>query len=189
MKKNLLLSLLFVMPACMAAQEAEQQVTPDTQQQGQTSHPLRFGYASYKAIFSQMAEYAQAKKDFEALKAKYDAEATRAEEEFQRKFAEFIQGQKDFPASILQKRQAELQELMDHSIRFREQSRELLRKAEAEMQEPARVRLNKAIEEVGKELHLLFILHTDGHALPFVHPDLGIDVTDQVLILLGIRES
>lgn len=188
MKKILLLSMLFVLPICMTAQEAEQQVTQETQE-GQTSHPLRFGFASYKAIFSQMAEYAQAKKDFKALKAKYDAEATRSEEEFQRKFAEFIQGQKDFPASILQKRQAELQELMDKSISFREQSRELLRKAEAEMQEPAKGRLNKAMEEVGKEMHLLFILNTDGNALPFVHPDFGIDVTDQILIKLGIRES
>ncbi len=182
------LSLLLLLPAGMAAQETVQQ-DAEMAQEAPSAHPLRFGYASYKAILSQMTEYAQAKKDFEALKAKYDAEATRSEEEFQRKFAEFIQGQKDFPASIMQKRQAELQELMEKSISFRQQSRELLRKAEADMQAPARQRLNKAIAEVGTEHHLLFVLNTDGEALPFVHPDFGIDVTTLILTQLGIPQQ
>ena len=182
MKKILYFSLLLLLPFAAIAQAKAQSPDNAAQQDSvATAVPLRFGYVSYKAVFRQMDEYVQAQKDFEALKAKYDAEATRSEEEFQRKFAEFIQGQKDFPASIMQKRQAELQDLMEKSVTFRQQSRELLRKAEGEMQAPARQRLDEAIKAIGTEQRLLFVLNTDGHALPFVHPDLGVDITAAVL--------
>lgn len=149
----------------------------------------RFGYLSYSTVYRQMPEYAQAQSDFAALKEKYEAEARRSEEEFQRKFAEFLQGQKDFPASILKKRQAELQELMDKSVSFRDESRRLLLEAEGLMQAPVEARLNQALQAVGAAQGLLFIINTDGNACPFVHPEAGIDVTPLVLSQLGIEPS
>ena len=148
----------------------------------------QFGYISYNEVFQQMPEYQKAQEDFAALKAKYDAETTRSEDEFQRKFAEFLQGQKDFPPSILQKRQAELQELMDKSVNFRRESRKLLRQAEAELQRPVAEKLDEAIKAVGAELGLIFVLNTDGNSLPFVHPQVGVDITRPVLSKLGIEK-
>ncbi len=148
----------------------------------------QFGYISYNEVFQQMPEYQKAQEDFAALKAKYDAETTRSEDEFQRKFAEFLQGQKDFPPSILQKRQAELQELMDKSVNFRRESRKLLRQAEAELQRPVAQKLDEAIKAVGAELGLIFVLNTDGNSLPFVHPQVGVDITRPVLSKLGIEK-
>ena len=148
----------------------------------------QFGYLSYSEVFEQMPEYKKAQEDFEALKAKYDAETTRSEDEFQRKFAEFLQGQKDFPASILQKRQAELQELMDKSVNFRKESRKLLRQAEAELQKPVAEKLDEAIHAVAAELGLIFVLNTDGNAVPFVHPQVGVNITQPVLLKLGIEK-
>ena len=106
--KRQILALLF-MAAAAATLQAQQPSVPAT---AVSSAPI-FGYLSYDTVFRQMPDYQQARESFQALKAKYDAEARRAEEEFQRKFAEFLQGQADFPASIMQKRQAELQDLMD----------------------------------------------------------------------------
>lgn len=148
----------------------------------------QFGYISYNEVFQQMPEYQKAQEDFAALKAKYDAETTRSEDEFQHKFAEFLQGQKDFPPSILQKRQAELQELMDKSVNFRRESRKLLRQAEAELQRPVAEKLDEAIKAVGAELGLIFVLNTDGNSLPFVHPQVGVDITRPVLSKLGIEK-
>ena len=71
------------------------------------------GYIPYDKVLQQMPEYATAQQSYDQLREKYDAEAKRAEDEFQRKFSDFLQGQKDFPRSIMQKRQTELQELMD----------------------------------------------------------------------------
>ncbi|MBP5770792.1 MAG: OmpH family outer membrane protein [Bacteroidaceae bacterium] len=171
--KRILLSIVLMLPLTMLAQ----------------SQVVRFGYLSYNAVFEQMPEYKQSQKDFAALKEKYDAEATRAENEFQRKFAEFLQGQKDFPASIMQKRQAELQELMDKSINFRQKSRGLLRQAEKDMQQPIKSRLEEAIKAVGSELGLIFILNTDGNSCPYVQPEAGVDVTGPVLTKLGLQAA
>lgn len=149
----------------------------------------KFGYLSYDAVFQSMPEYKQAQADFAALKAKYDAEATRAEEEFQRKFTEFLNGQKDFPQSIMLKRQAELQDLMDRSITFRKESERLLAEAEKRMQEPIAAQLNQAIYDVAAEQGLIYVLNTDGNAVPFIHPQVGVDITEAVLNKLGVKQG
>lgn len=159
--------------AAAAVQHAATAVTP------QQRSPF-VGYLSYRAVYELLPEYAQAQADFAELKAKYEAEATRSEQEFQRKFAEFLSGQKDFPPSIMRKRQLELQDLMEQSISFREQSRKLLADAERQMQQVVCQRLDAAIRKVGERMGLLFVLNTDDHALPFVHPLASVDVTAEV---------
>ena len=145
-----------------------------------------FGYVSYKDIFERMPEYDEACASFAALKEKFEAEADRSEKEFQRKFAEFLQGQKDFPPTILQKRQAELQDLMDKSVSFRQESQRLLQKAEAEMMQPVMDRLNKAIQEVATERNLIFVINTDDNAVPFINPLVGVNITEPLLLKLGL---
>ena len=140
----------------------------------------KFGYLSYNAVFQAMPEYAAAQQKLTELKAKYDAEARRGEEEFQRKFVEFLQGQKDFPENILQKRQFELQDLLDKSIRFKDEAQKLLSQAEQELQADMLYLLNEAIRAVGVERGYAFIINTDGNACPFINPVSGDDVTNYV---------
>lgn len=90
------------------------------------------------------------------LKSKYDKEAQRSEEEFQRKFAEFLQGQKEFPENILLKRQHELQDLLTKSIRFKEESQKLLVQAEKDLQADMLYLLNEAIRAVGRKRVCLY---------------------------------
>ena len=151
--------------------------------------PAQYGYVSFNALFERMTEYAEAKVAFAQLKEKYEAEAKRAEEEFQRKFAEFLQGQKDFPASIMQKRQVELQELMEKSVSFRQESQRLLRKAEKEMQAPILQKLTASIQAVAAERNLMFVLNTDDNAVPFVNPQMGVDISELVLQKLGLASA
>ena len=148
---------------------------------------VKFGYLSYGDVLRQMPEYAMAQQSVANLKAKYDQEATRSEEEFQRKFSEFLQGQKEFPENILIKRQAELQALMESSLKFRQEASELLSKAEQELMTTVRARLNEAIQAVGAEAGYGYILNTDGDACPFIHPQLGEDVTQAVRQKLGLE--
>ena len=148
-----------------------------------------FGFISFNTIYEKMPEYQHAKNAFAELKAKYEDEAKRAEDEFQRKFSEFLQGQKDFPESIMQKRQLELQDLMEKSVTFRQESQRLLKQAEAEMQAPVAAKLKAAIEAIAAERGLLFVLNTDDNAVPFIHPQAGIDISEPVLIRLGIASQ
>ena len=151
-----------------------------------SSAQIQFGYISYEQVLKEMPEYAKAKQDLAALKAKYEAEAQKGEEEFQRKFVDFLQGQKDFPQTIMQKRQAELQALMDNGVAFRMKSQELIAQAEKDMMQEAQKRLNRALLEVGVELGYGYILNTDGNSCPYINPVVGVDVTDIVRKKLGL---
>ena len=172
--KAIITMLLLLTTTMVSAQDAPEVRIP------------QFGFISYKSVFEQMPEYAAARTAFEELKAKYDAEAKHSEEEFQRKFAEFLQGQKDFPPSIMQKRQLELQDLMNKSVAFRQETQRLLKQAETELQAPCAAKLDEAIQAVAGERGLFFVLNTDDHAVPFIHPQAGVDITEPVLARLGI---
>ena len=150
---------------------------------------VQFGYMSYTKVLHEMPEYTQAQTDLAALRAKYEAESTRGEEEFQKKFVDFLQGQKDFPQSIMQKRQGELQTLMDNGVKFRQQAEELIAKAEAELMAEVEKKLNRAVLEVGVERGYAYILNTDGNACPFINPVMGVDVSDFVRQNLGLIEA
>ena len=137
----------------------------------------KFGYLSYNELFKAMPEYAAAQDNLNKLKQKYDKEAVRAEEEFQRKFADFLQGQKDFPANIMQKRQKELQDLQEKGIAFKEEVQKLLALAEQELQATVVQKLNEAIKAVGTERGYSYIVNTDGQAYPYINPAEGEDAT------------
>ena len=150
------------------------------------SSQQQFVYISYGQILKEMPEYAQAQQDLATLKAKYEAEAQKGEEEFQRKFVDFLQDQKDFPQAIMQKRQAELQALMDNGVAFRLKSQQLVAQAEEELMQEARKRLNNTLLEVGVEFGFSYILNTDGDSCPYINPVAGVDVTEVVRQRLGL---
>ena len=105
----------------------------------------------------------------------------RVEDEFNRKYEEFLDGQADFAPTILQKRQSELQELLTKNVAFKAESERLLRQAEADTYAPIREKLHNAIRKVGAEQGYAFILNTDGDACPYIDPEMGEDVTELVI--------
>ena len=109
-----------------------------------------------------------------------EAELKRVEDEFNRKYEEFLDGQRDFAPTILQKRQTELQDLLKKNVAFKAESQKLLKKAEEEAYLPLKEKLKKVLEEIGLERGYAFIINTDGDACPFIHPDMGEDVTQLV---------
>lgn len=147
------------------------------------------GYIPYDKVLQQMPEYATAQQSYDQLREKYDAEAKRAEDEFQRKFSDFLQGQKDFPRSIMQKRQTELQELMEKSVAFREEAQRLLAQAQEELQQPARDKLNEAIKTVARRLRLAIVVNTDNNTTPYIDEDMGVGLYEAVLQELGLAQQ
>lgn len=150
---------------------------------------IQFGYLSYQKVLTMMPEYKSAQNDLNVLKDKCNQEAKRSEDELERKYAEFLQGQSEFPENILQKRQNELQTLIKNGISFREESEKLLMNAEKEMKAGMENKLNQAIQAVGQELGLAFILNTDNNSCPFINKNSGIDITQHVLLKLGLIKT
>ena len=138
---------------------------------------FKFGYFSYDKALRSMPEYAVADANMKDLRRKYEAEMKRVEEEFNRKYEEFLDGQRDFAPTILQKRQTELQELLKKNVAFKAESEKLLQQAETETFAPLREKLAKVVQQVGADRGYAFIINTDGDACPFINPEMGEDVS------------
>ena len=99
---------------------------------------IRFGYLSYNTVLTSMTDYQLAKRSIDDLKLKYDAEMKRSEKEFNEKYEEFLEVQRDLVPSILRKRQGELQEMMEKNIAFKNDAQQLLKQAETDAYAPVK---------------------------------------------------
>lgn len=156
-----------------------------TAQAQDNTQVLRFGYLSYEAALKAMPENAAVLMKMDSLRSAFQEELQRVENEFNRKYEDFLEGQKDFPRTILLKRQTELQEMLQKNIQFKQQSIDELKQTETLLMVPLRTRLNAAIATVAREQHLALVINTDANACPFIEPTMGVDVTEAVEQLLS----
>ena len=175
MKKNLLF-LAFALVALSAS--AQQSQAEETQPTAVAAQPAwRFGYFSFEQVFHTMPGYAIAKHNMDELRTKYDEETKRVENEFNSKYEEFLDGQRSYAKTILEKRQAELRELMEKNIAFKAEANRLLKQAEDEAFAPLKAKVNEEAQKIGKEKGFAFILNTDNNAAPYLNAEMGEDIT------------
>lgn len=163
MTRLLFLFLLLLAPCTMQAQTT-----------------IKYGTIHYDSLLVGLPQYAQVQQRMKELHKKYESETAYNEQNFKRLFAEFLQGQKDFPQNILMKRQRDLQEQMEKSIAFRKEADALLRAAEADMMKPLREMLDELIRNVGLERGYEMIINLDTPAYPFLHPSVAEDAMPYV---------
>jgi outer membrane protein len=145
---------------------------------------MKYGYLSYDSVFQAMPEYATMQANLQVLREKYEAEQKRVEDDFNKKYEEFLDGQASFPKSILQKRQSELQEMLDKNIAFKKECLRLLSQAEDEAKAPLKQRLAAVLAQVGEARGYAFILNTDGNVAPWLNAAMAEDCTEAVKTLL-----
>lgn len=143
------------------------------------------GYFSQDSILKAMPGYAIAERDLADLRQKYDTEMRRAEEEFNTKYEEFLEGQRDFVPSILKKRQGELEELMQKNVAFRKEAQRLLAQAESDALRPLREQLKAALAKVGREHGYAVIINTDSEACPYIDPGTADNIAPMLQAELG----
>ena len=143
------------------------------------------GYLSYDSALVAMPEYAAVMQQMADTRTAYNEEMKRVENEFNSKYEEFLENRKDFPRTILLKRQTELQELLERNIAFKNESRRDLRKQEKELLAPLRARLNEVVAAVAREHGLLIVVNTDADACPFIEPQQSIDLNEEVISRLS----
>jgi len=171
--KRLLFSLMVLLSALHASAQTDSISQP------------RYGYLSYDSALVAMPEYAIFQQNMRQLRNAYEQEVKRVEDEFNQKYEAFLEGQRDFPRTILLKRQTELQQLMQQNIEFKAQGRRDLQQAEAEALKPLRVRLNETLATIARKYGLELIVNTDANACPFIDPVLSISVEEEAKALLA----
>lgn len=145
---------------------------------------FKYGYLSYETALRAMPDYAMTQQALNDLRAKYDAEMQRVEQDFNLKYEEFLDGMRDFPETILRKRQSELKQLLERNVAFRNESRQQLSKDETQLFAPLKAKLAEVLAAIATESGYAFILNTDLNAVPFINPDMGEDINEKVLSTL-----
>ena len=145
---------------------------------------MKFGFLSYDSVRQTMKEYAEMQQQVATMRSAYEAEMKRVEDDFNKKYEEFLDGQKNFPTTILQKRQSELQEMLDKNIAFKNESLRILNEQESQLMESINLMVKICVQQVGQKHGYAFILNTDADALPWLNPEMGEDVTEEVKALL-----
>jgi outer membrane protein len=139
---------------------------------------MKIGYFSYNAVLKATPDYLTATANIENLKKQYDAEIQIAQKDFNEKYENFIENQDGMASAIREKRQSELQSILERNMAFKQESERLLAKAEEEALAPLRAKLDNAIKSLGSEKDFIVILNTDNNAAPYINPVLGEDVTE-----------
>ena len=166
--------LLAMLPATASAQQTD--VAAESVENPLPVAP-RYGYCSHRQLLESMPEYAQAVAQLKSLRGKYESEASHNEEDFRRRFQEYLQGQKEFPEAILLKRQADLERSMEEGLAFRAQADSLLQQAETDLMQPLHGRIDAAIRAVAVAHGYECVVNTDAGAFPFLNPALSEDIT------------
>ncbi len=182
MKKMIITAAICIFSAVSMSAQSADSTTVEGAQASQTkaAESVKYGYLSCSQVLENMTDYKLAQQQLKDLRAKYEAEAQYNEASFKRQFAEYLQGQKDFPQSIMLKRQRDLQEALEKNLAFRDEAERLLKKAEEETLAPIKARLANAIKTVGGAYNLDYIYNLDTNAMPYVNPALVMDVTKLV---------
>ena len=184
-----LIALLTLPTLSVCAQEAETPAADTPSPQTATTLKAlpatpRYGFCSMTALLQSLPEYAQAMEAMQQLRERYELEAQHNEDDFRRRFQEYLQGQKNFPEPILLKRQGDLERAMEEGLEFRRQADSLLVVAERDLLTPLRKRVEGVVKSIGTERGYDYVIDTDLAAFPFLNPALSEDITADALAKL-----
>ena len=150
---------------------------------------VKFGQVFSQEIIVLMPEYTKAVSDIQALDKKYVDEMARVNEEFTKKYQEFQQAVSDgtLPANIQERRQKELQDMMEKSEQFQQEAQQQMSKTQQELMTPIMKKVEDAIKAVGAAENMVAVFDQSRTYMPYLNESMVIDVTDKVKTKLGIK--
>lgn len=148
----------------------------------------KFGYIDFNNTLKLMPEYVEAEIVLQNIQADYREEIDRSKREFERQYIEFMLDQDRLTASIVAKRQKELQLLMDNNAQFREKVQIELEAKRKELISPIRKKLLEAVSEVCTENDLDYAVDAAAGTYLYINQERGVDITYDVYGRVGIAK-
>jgi outer membrane protein len=100
-----------------------------------------------------------------------------------------MHGQKDFPKTILEKRQNELQNMLEANADFRIKVQSLLAEAEKSLLADVMAEMSDAVTSAAQARGISIVFDVDGGSIPYMVSGLAVDLTSAVIQLLGVEEE
>jgi Outer membrane protein len=151
---------------------------------GVFAQELKIAHVSYQEIFADMPETAAAQKELTTLNESLEKELQTMQEEYNKKYTEFMQQQDSLAQSIKIRRMQEVNEIKDRIETFFQQANQEVEKKREELNVPILTKINDAIKAVGAENGFSYILETGQFY--FVSPN-ATDATPLVKRKLGLK--
>ena len=147
----------------------------------------KFGHFNAQEILSVMPEIAKAQADIETMRKQYEDEIKRAEDEVNKKYAAYQQEQADLPKNIQERRQKELQDLVERGAQYQRDAEQELNQSWMQMLEPIYKKLNDAVKAVGDEGGYTYLFDISTIQIPYVSETSSTNVTATIKAKLGIK--
>ena len=149
----------------------------------------KFGFIDFNGTLRRMPEYIEAETNLRIIQSDYHEEIERSKREFERQYIEFMLEQDHLSASIVAKRQKELQLLMDNNAQFRDNVQLELEARRDELLMPLKKKLMEVVSEVCIEQNLDYVVDTGKGTYLYINQEKGVDISEQVYKLLGIENK
>ena len=150
---------------------------------------LKFGHINAQEIITVMPEFTKAQNDIQTLEKQLTAELQRTQEEFNKKYQEFQQAiaKDSLPPNIAERRQKELQDMMQRQEQFQQDAQQQMAKAQNDAMAPIYQKLDNAIKTVGAAEGVIYIFDLARTSIPYVNESQSINLTSKVKANLGIK--
>ena len=148
----------------------------------------KFGFIDFNGTLRRMPDYIAAEVNLHNIQSEYQDELDRSKREFERQYIEFMLEQDHLSASIVAKRQKELQLLMDNNAQFRDNVQLELESKREEMLLPLKKRLMETVQEVCIEQNLDYVVDTGKGTYLYINQERGVDISHMVYERLGIEK-
>ena len=150
---------------------------------------LKFGHINAQEIITVMPEFTKAQNDIQTLEKQLTAELQRTQEEFNKKYQEFQQAiaKDSLPPNIAERRQKELQDMMQRQAHFQQDAQQQMQKAQNDAMAPIYQKLDNAIKAVGAAEGVIYIFDLARTSIPYVNESQSINLTSKVKANLGIK--
>ena len=150
---------------------------------------LKFGHINAQEIITVMPEFTKAQNDIQTLEKQLTAELQRTQEEFNKKYQEFQRAiaKDSLPPNIAERRQKELQDMMQRQEQFQQDAQQQMAKAQNDAMAPIYQKLDNAIKAVGAAEGVIYIFDLARTSIPYVNESQSINLTSKVKANLGIK--
>jgi len=145
--------------------------------------PQKIAYVNSMDVVANMPEYKQMQDSLKRSEAEFQSELKSMSDEYTKKLSDYVAQQDSLNESIKVRRQSELQELQQRAENFQQLAAQKQDEMQQRLSAPITEKLQKAINDVGKENNLLYIINSQ--AFLYVSPT-ATDATPLVKKKLGI---
>lgn len=147
---------------------------------------ISVAYVNTSELLDQMPEKAQASQQLLTLSEDYEKELALMQNDYNKKYSDFITYQASLSENIKLRRMQELTELENRIVKFMELVQEDIKNQEKVLLEPLKQKINDTIRAVGIEHNFTVIYDLANPGIVFVSPN-AINANPYVKSKLGIR--